>query len=95
MSDNRVRLTGLWLKRSKTGQEFLVGDISPSSNLVIIKNEFKAAPSEPDFIAYIASPGQRVTLELGLERGPDLSDFNQAQEGSEEEPEPAYWQDKF
>jgi len=58
MSD-KIRLTGLWLQRSKRGYEYLTGDISPSSRLLVLKNNRKVVETDPDFVAYITAPGQR------------------------------------
>jgi len=53
-----VRLTGLWKKSSKAGYEYLSGDVSPSSKLVILPNTEKGSDRDPDYIAYLTPAGQ-------------------------------------
>lgn len=55
MSDNKVRLTGLWEQESDTGAVYLVGNLSPSANLLILENQYKETHSDPSHIAFITN----------------------------------------
>lgn len=54
-----VRLTGLWKEETESGDEYLVGSISPSSRLLIFVNRDKVKDSDPDYVAYIAAPQEK------------------------------------
>jgi hypothetical protein len=55
-----IRLTGLWKARSKAGEAYLAGQISPTSRLLILPNPDKQKDSDPDWIAYLAPPSQET-----------------------------------
>ncbi len=52
-----IKLTGLWKGKSKSGETFLSGKISPTSRLLVFPNSHKKSEKDPDYIAYLA-PGQ-------------------------------------
>jgi len=54
MSDTKVRLTGLWRNEAENGSTYLLGNISPSSRLLVLENQFKESEGDPDYIAFIA-----------------------------------------
>lgn len=68
---NMIRLTGLWKNKTKAGESFLSGSISPTSRLLILPNTKKTSPKEPDFTAFIVP---NVKKEGGQEesRGEDI-----------------------
>lgn len=53
MPDTKVRLTGLWKNESDKGSIYLVGSMSPSSNLLVLENKYKESEGDPDYIAFI------------------------------------------
>jgi len=53
MSDNKVRLTGLWRNESEKGSIYLVGSMSPSSKLLVLENRYKESQGDPDYVAFI------------------------------------------
>jgi hypothetical protein len=50
---NMIRLTGLWKNKTKAGEGYLAGAISPTSRLLILPNTKKTSPKEPDYTAFI------------------------------------------
>ncbi len=50
---NMIRLTGLWLNESKSGDKYFSGNIG-AAKLLIFKNTRKEADNQPDYIAYVA-----------------------------------------
>jgi hypothetical protein len=57
MSD-LVRITGLWEGRTKDGDEYFSGRLTPTSRLLIFRNNRKEGANPPDFVCYIA-PAER------------------------------------
>lgn len=50
----RIKLTGLWLNRSKEGQEYLTGRFSASVKILIFKNKYKqAGDNQPTHQMYL------------------------------------------
>jgi hypothetical protein len=62
---NMIRLTGLWKNKTKAGESYLAGAISPTSRLIILPNTKKASPKEPDYTAFIVP---NVKKEAGQEQ---------------------------
>lgn len=52
-----IKLTGLWKGKSKNGETYLSGKVSPTSRLLVFPNTHKKSEKDPDYIAYLA-PGQ-------------------------------------
>jgi len=48
-----VKLTGLWQKKGKNGM-FYQGQLSPWSNILIFRNQYKESEQDPDMILYIS-----------------------------------------
>jgi len=61
-NDNLIRITGLWEKVGKIGAYFQ-GQLSPSVNILIFKNQYKSSVQDPDYILYLAPPGKRKESE--------------------------------
>ena len=57
-NDNLIRITGLWEKVGKRGVYFQ-GQLSPSVNILIFKNQYKSSVHDPDYIFYLARPGKK------------------------------------
>lgn len=53
MESDKIKLTGLWKNKSKSGETYLTGRISPTSKLLILPNTFKKTDKDPDFMAYL------------------------------------------
>lgn len=51
----KVKLTGLWEKRTSSGDPMFTGSLSPSAKIVIFKNQFKTKDSDPDYVLYLES----------------------------------------
>ena len=47
-----VRLCGLWKKTSDRGTEYLSGNLG-NGRLLVIPNEHKSGPNDPDYLLYI------------------------------------------
>lgn len=54
MSDTKVRLTGLWRNEGKNGSIYLLGNLSPSSRLLVLENQYKEGEGDPDYVAFVA-----------------------------------------
>ncbi len=52
---NKIKLTGLWEETTKDGKSYLSGTMMPGAKLLIFPNSFKKRPTDPDYIAYLAS----------------------------------------
>ncbi len=67
MSENLVRLTGLWKRKmKKDGSTYLSGNMSPSATLLIFANTRKKTDKDPDFFAFLAAEKakkQRAAIE--------------------------------
>lgn len=49
---NRIKYTGLWQKKTKDGETFLVGKIG-QNELVIYRNKEKLNDKSPDYISFL------------------------------------------
>jgi hypothetical protein len=54
MSDQKVRLTGLYKHVSDNGTTYLTGRLG-AGRLIVLKNGFKEKDTDPDYIVYIRS----------------------------------------
>ncbi len=52
---NKIKLTGLWEETTKDGKSYLSGTMMPGAKLLIFPNSFKKRPTDPDYIASLAS----------------------------------------
>ena len=50
---NGTKLTGLFEARTKEGEMFLVGKLSPFSRLIVLKNRYKNGEKDPDYYAFL------------------------------------------
>lgn len=66
-----IKLTGLWKGKSKSGETYLSGKVSPTSRLLIFPNSHKKGDKDPDFIAYLA-PGQEEEQKARKQEQEDL-----------------------
>jgi len=55
MSDELIKLGGLWINKKQGKEDFLAGNFG-MARILVFKNSFKALGSnEPDYVMYIAS----------------------------------------
>jgi len=54
-----VCLTGLWENRTRAGELYFAGTLSPSAKILIFMNRRKSAENQPDYLLYVAAPQQR------------------------------------
>ena len=52
--DTKFKLTGLWSKETKNGEQYLSGDLGPTARILVFKNSFKQGDREPDWVLYLA-----------------------------------------
>lgn len=52
MSD-LIKLTGLWKSESKSGVKMLSGSLNAITSLLIMPNDFKKDPKDPDYYLYL------------------------------------------
>ena len=63
-----TKIARLWKFKDKTGHVYLSGPMSKVTRLVIIKNDRKKEPKEPDYYAYaVPNKGARPIDDLSLE----------------------------
>lgn len=48
-----IKLTGLWKGTTEAGQSMLSGNISPTTKLVILTNQYAKGDNDPTHIAFI------------------------------------------
>ena len=61
MESTKIRL---WKHKNKAGKTYLSGSMSKLTRLVVIQNDRKETPSDPDYYAFIVpnrGPGQMPT----------------------------------
>ena len=55
MANDLLKLGGLWKNTDKNGNEYLSGNFTYGTRLLIMKNSYKKEKGkDPDFIAYLA-----------------------------------------
>lgn len=59
MKSDIIKITGLWKKRSKKGQEYLTGSFGPFSKVMILKNNDRKTENEPEYFICIAPKAKR------------------------------------
>lgn len=52
MSGDLVRLGGVWKNKTKTGVQYLSGQLGGYARLVILPNRDKTKEADPDYIVY-------------------------------------------
>ena len=52
-SGGLTRLTGLWKNQGANGKPYIAGSIG-AARLVILQNDRKQKPTDPDYVAFIA-----------------------------------------
>jgi len=53
MSD-LLKMGGLWTNKDKNGKEYLAGDFTNGTKILIYKNSFKEKESQPDWHFYLS-----------------------------------------
>ncbi len=54
MSENgMIRLCGLWVQ-DKNGKKYMTGNLSPTTKVLMFRNEKKSGANDPDYILFIA-----------------------------------------
>ena len=51
----RLRLSGLWVGKTKMGEVYFSGSVNSGVKLLVFKNNYKEKDSDPDYVAYLAS----------------------------------------
>ena len=65
----RVPLPRLWMKRSASGREYLVGRMG-GARLLVFRNERKACESDPDFKLFVVAADEPPPSKVEGNRGP-------------------------
>lgn len=60
--DGKLKLTGLWQSKTKSGEIFYAGNLSPGVRLFVFTNGFKQGDRDPDLLVYLA-PARRTEAE--------------------------------
>jgi len=69
-----IKVGGLWQgKRKKNGEFYLSGKFGFFTKLVILKNDYKEKPSDPDYMMFIAE-SKRPSEDSEFEDVPPISD---------------------
>ena len=50
----RLRLSGLWIGKTKSGEVYFSGALNGSIKLLVFKNNYKQGDNDPDYVAYLA-----------------------------------------
>lgn len=69
MDNKFLNVTGLWAKKDKNGQSYMVGSLGPSISVLIFKNKNKEDEKHPDYIMYFAPKEKKeksASEELGF-----------------------------
>jgi len=53
VQDNKVMLTGLWLKKQEDGTPYFTGNLG-MGNILIFKNKHKTSENSPDYFMFLA-----------------------------------------
>ena len=53
-----IKLTALWLKRSKDDESYMSGNVG-DANIIIMRNKYKKSDNHPDYIVYITEPQKK------------------------------------
>jgi hypothetical protein len=53
----RLRLSGLWIGKTKSGEVYFSGSLNSSIKLLVFKNSYKQGDNDPDYVAYL-TPGK-------------------------------------
>jgi hypothetical protein len=56
--DAKIKLTGLWQNKTKSGETYYAGNLSPGVRLLVFRNNFKQGERDPDLVVYLA-PSER------------------------------------
>lgn len=52
---DRVKLTGLWEKKTRDGKTYFSGSLTHNSQIAIWPNQYKSKTNDPDYILFIES----------------------------------------
>lgn len=56
----KIKLTGLWQNKSKSGETYYGGNLSPGVRILVFKNGFKEGEKDPDLVMYLAPVERQV-----------------------------------
>lgn len=54
MKQGMTKIAGLWKNTNKQGQEYLSGNFTYGTKLLVFPNGYKRGDKEPDYIVYLA-----------------------------------------
>lgn len=67
----RVKLCGLWRKKAKDGTDYLMGNLSYSSKIMIYPNKYKKTEKDPDYHLSVV-PNEKEVNEVVAQDFPDV-----------------------
>lgn len=73
MSDDKIKLTGLWRNTSANGEEYFSGSLG-SAKVLVFGNRYKETDKHPDLIMYLA-PGKKRDEVVETEQATDSDDL--------------------
>ena len=74
-SNDLIKLTGLWEKKSKDGKVYYSGNLSSTAKVLLFKNDNKKNERDPDLALYLTRPGKKLQLEKPVEPEEDIETF--------------------
>lgn len=74
-SNDLIKLTGLWKRKSKSGKVYYSGNLSSTAKVLLFKNDNKENDRDPDLALYLARPGKKLQLETSVEPEEDVEPF--------------------
>ena len=83
LPSGRIKLGGLWQRRTRDGREYLTGKLSPTVKILIFKNDFRTSDTQPSHVMYLA-PAEPAEAEA-----PETTQAMEADEPSPQRSSPA------
>ena len=74
-SNDLIKLTGLWKRKSKSGKVYYSGNLSTTAKVLLFKNDNKKNDRDPDLVIYLARLGKKLQLEKPVEPEEDIEPF--------------------
>lgn len=67
-----IKVTGLWKRKTKSGDTYPSGTLSGITQLMVIPNKFKRNKKDPDYIVHICESKKKGNAETTANNGDDL-----------------------
>lgn len=62
--NDMIKLTGLWKGKARDGNQFLSGNLTYTTKVLIFANKFKESENDPDYHLYISLKKQKKAEQL-------------------------------